>query len=612
MTLLTWKFDTAKEFISSDKWASSFFSYQFMSLFFALIATTLCYFEPAAAGSGIPEIKALLNGVNLKQFVKFRVLMAKLFGMCFSVASGLPTGKKGPIIHIGSTMGAAVSQGMTITFGFDTSWTKFQDFRNDRSKRDFVTYGCAAGVSAMFHAPIGGVLFALEEGASHWSSTLTFRTFFCAMVAVFTISLLFADHKFGTTKSNTLFVFGHFIDLDEGRTNYRVYELFIFILLGISGGIVGALFNILHKKIALYNKAKTNTPTKKIIRVLLFTFGMACISFILPLLWQRCTDKPSGEDIEDWTQEEIDGLDELVQFQCKDGQYNEVASLYFCSADAAIRNLFHFREYKGSDYATFGFGPLFLFFLPYFLMTACTAGLDVPLGLFVPSILMGAAYGRFFGHALNKSFPGYVADSGTYAFMGAAAINGGIQRMTLSMTIIMLETAGNMTYLLPLMLTFGAARYAGKAINIGIYDLQMSIKEFPFLESSLHTLGLLNYNPVTEIMATPVVTFQEIERVEVVYNALLDTKHNGFPILDLDLKFRGLILRKTLCTLLELRAFSAPLTDNNDKTRRLSFTTDENGIQLAPAATVFYDTLEKKYPNYPDIKNIKLTNDEMV
>ena len=35
--------------------------------------------------------------------------------------------------------------------------------------------------------------------------------------------------------------------------------------------------------------------------------------------------------------------------------------------------------------------------------------------------------------------------------------------MTISMTIIMLETAGNMTYLLPLMVTFATARYTGSS-----------------------------------------------------------------------------------------------------------------------------------------------------
>ena len=129
--------------------------------------------------AGIPEVKCFLNGIAIPRIVRLKTLFCKVFGVTFSVAAGLPVGKEGPMVHSGAVVASSVSQGKTSVFGYDTSFTKIDDFRNDREKRDFVACGAAAGVCSAFSAPIGGVLFALEEGASYWSTKLTWRVFFC-------------------------------------------------------------------------------------------------------------------------------------------------------------------------------------------------------------------------------------------------------------------------------------------------------------------------------------------------------------------------------------------------------------------------------------------------
>lgn len=114
---------------------SPFLAFLFYQTFFAIIASLFVYIEPVSGGSGIPEIKCFLNGIDLPRIVRFKTLVCKVVGVTFSVAAGLPVGKEGPMVHSGGVVAAGISQGRTKFWGVDTSFSKFSDFRNDREKR---------------------------------------------------------------------------------------------------------------------------------------------------------------------------------------------------------------------------------------------------------------------------------------------------------------------------------------------------------------------------------------------------------------------------------------------------------------------------------------------
>lgn len=158
-------------------------------------------------------------------------------------------------------------------------------------------------------------------------------------------------------------------------------------------------------------------------------------------------------------------------------------------------------------------------------------------------------------------------------------------------------------------------RYSGKVFTEGIYDIQLQAKKFPFLDSALHSMGLLNFNPVSDIMANPVITLCEVDKVKRIYEVLKHTTHNGFPTIDRYGRFRGLILRKTLLVLLELKSFSHKMSPNELQHSQAPpdmADEEEGGTQLSTAAVVFYDTLEKKYPKFPTIGDLTLSAEEMV
>ena len=120
-----------------------------ISLSYAMVAAFLVAFvEPVAGGSGIPEIKAILNGVKLPRVLRLKTLVCKAVGIAFSVASGLPVGKEGPCIHCGSCVAAALTQGRPEHGSRGWSLIGFltcdaiprSALRNDKEKSEFISW----------------------------------------------------------------------------------------------------------------------------------------------------------------------------------------------------------------------------------------------------------------------------------------------------------------------------------------------------------------------------------------------------------------------------------------------------------------------------------------
>ena len=165
--------------------------------------------------------------------------------------------------------------------GYDTTFSYFTPFRNDREKRDFVACGCAAGVAAAFGAPFGGVLFVLEEGASYWDQSLTWRTSFCALVATCTLTVV--------QSSSGSFSFGNF---DHPAIRYQPGDLFLCVLMGTGGGLLGALFNGANMLLSKWRSRWIVSPSRRMLQVVFISVLVSCVSFGIPRLLQHCRLRP--------------------------------------------------------------------------------------------------------------------------------------------------------------------------------------------------------------------------------------------------------------------------------------------------------------------------------
>ena len=108
---------------------------------------------PQAVGSGLPEMKVILRGVVLPEYLTIKVFLAKVVGLTATLGSGMPLGKLGPFVHICCSIAACMGQMIT----------KFQGiYSNESRKTEMLAAACAVGVACCFGAPIGGVLFSIE------------------------------------------------------------------------------------------------------------------------------------------------------------------------------------------------------------------------------------------------------------------------------------------------------------------------------------------------------------------------------------------------------------------------------------------------------------------
>lgn len=348
-------------------------------------ATLVAIIEPAASGSGVPEVKSLLNGIKIPRCVRMKTLFTKIIGLIMSVASGLPVGKQGPMIHCGAIIAAGISQGKSTTMGFDTKWTKFRFFRNDAEKRDMIACGAAAGVASAFGAPIGGVLFCMEDGTSFWTKTLTWRTFFCATIASWILSLC-------TSGSPGLFYFG-----SGYTTRFEYYELFFFLLVGCVGGLLGAAFNWSNTIITRLRLAKVHwSRPRQVFEAVVLSFTVSTIFYMFPLIFGKCSE----------AKEDSYNVDDLVQFFCPKGQFNDLAVLFLNPAEKAITQLLHFSTDTQED--EFSLLSLLVFAISFYFFTLITYGVSVPGGVFIPSMLCGAAWGRLLANSVNRFVGRYV------------------------------------------------------------------------------------------------------------------------------------------------------------------------------------------------------------
>jgi len=517
----------------------------------ALIASLLVtYVAPHAGGSGIPEIKACLNGVPQPPAFTFATWASRSIGLLLVTSGGLFAGTEGPFAHLGAIVASAVAEGPT--FNGQPLWPAV--LTGYRNRCDFISQGAAMGVAAAFGAPVGGILFSLEEASTFWSKSVTWQAFLGALVAAVIAKL--AKNNFQELPK------AGFIEFPDHDATFKLWEMGIFMAIGLGMGLLGALFCQLVKMCLTRRRRlfRLGSPTvwsrrMRICEVMCVVFISLSLCFWVPTLY-GCTDIDiySGHEYgDDHHRRRLlgggdSGPPDMTGGLCHGDQYNTIAHLLLEPKEAAIKALFSAEMKYG---AVMEISSLLVSWLLIFFCTILTFGCAIPVGLFIPNILAGACLGRAVGQAMLEW--GYEIHPGVYALMGAAGGLAGFSRMTMSLAVIFLEITNNMYLLLPLMMVIMTAKTVADRFNPSVYDIVLELNpEIHLLEDNLSEDMYIVLEGLTahDACTAEVAVLREIETVRQICCTLMQTQFGTYPLIDEGGRLVGTVSRMQLTMLL--------------------------------------------------------------
>uniref|UniRef100_A0A8C1GJ52 Chloride channel K n=1 Tax=Cyprinus carpio TaxID=7962 RepID=A0A8C1GJ52_CYPCA len=402
---------------------------------------------PFSAGSGVPEARAILLGMDMPDYLSLSNLFAKLFGLICTLASGSTVflGKVGPFVHLSVMVGAFMSR-----------------LHVSSAKGEMLVVASAVGVASCFGAPVSGVLFSIEVMGTHYSVRNYCPCFFAAACGAITFRLLSVCSTDQET-IQALFKTSFSSDLP-----YQPFEIFIFVLLGCLSfdWMPGDICCDLTQSCFLFEFI---ILSRKSLYSAIVAFLLACFTFY----------HSAGHFI----------ASELTMKQLLTSLLDDT-SWYSVSQNASAlpepqKTFWQAWNPPGKSYfQTLGF---FITAKVGLLVVACT--LPLPAGYFMPVFVYGAAVGRLVGEGSAYFLSDGISSAkslinpGGYALAGAAAFSGAVTH-TLSPALLALEMTGQCSHAVPaLVATLVSNAVARAKHRPSFYDGISLIKKLPHLPS---------------------------------------------------------------------------------------------------------------------------------
>jgi len=357
---------------------------------------------PAAKGSGVSQIMGFLR--HKKVPMNLKVGLVKLISGIIAIGSGFPLGPEGPSVQMGGSVAWQMAKWLKAPTAF---------------RRVIVAAGGGAGIAAVFSAPLGGFVYAIEEllnSARPVILLLVVITTFIADSSADIIQALGLDPKAGGFDFNLGF-------LIQKEYDPSVFFLPIdFIYLVVLGIIIGIFAELYSRYVLLMQNIGKKWYKNK------FVLKMSICGLIL-------------------------------------------GSIYSC-LPSTFHNLDELQKIIAEQNTSIGIALLAVLVL--FITTGLAAASGASGGLFYPMLSLGGSIGLIMGSWV-EIVTGHAPS--TYIFAGMGAFVAGCSRTPITAMFLAFALTKNLLIMKPVLISCIASFLIARAFNEeSIYERQIQIE----------------------------------------------------------------------------------------------------------------------------------------
>src|ERR1700682_2872421 len=332
----------------------------------AVMGYLLYRFFPDARGSGVPQTKAALYARGGR--ISLGTVFGKFFCTSATLASGIPLGREGPAVQVGAGIASVLGRKLGL--------------RPEKVKA-LIPVGAAAAVAAAFNTPLAAVLFSLEEVVGDLHAPVLGSVVLASATSWAMLRLLLGNEPLFQVPQYQL---------------VNPWELVIYAILGIAGGVISAAFT----QLLLRSRAWFLSRPRRTV-------------------WFQPVAGGLLVGVMGWFLPEVLGVG-----------YKYVGDALNGSLTLKLMTLLLVMKLIASG-ISYGSG---------------NAG-----GIFGPALFLGAMLGGALGSAARYFFPGATAEPGAYALVGMGAAFAGVIRAPMTSVVMIFETTRDYAVIVPLMIS---------------------------------------------------------------------------------------------------------------------------------------------------------------